>query len=96
MEEAGVRMDMRKGIKSSGSARFNSRCLLDIQVRSGWQLPKVKEEGRITDTSLRTTSTYVTCKPMAMVEQPWEGLGLSSRAFQQKLGRRDQRGQRKK
>ena len=70
MEEAGVRMDMRKGIESSGSAMFNSRCLLDIQeVKSSWQLPKVKEEGRITDTSLRTTSTYVTCKPMAMVEQ---------------------------
>ena len=67
-------MDMRKGIKSSGSAMFNSRCLLDIQeVRSSWQLPKVKEEGRITDTSLRTTSKYVTCKPMAMVEQAWEG-----------------------
>lgn len=95
MEEAGVRMDMRKGIKSSGSAMFNSRCLLDIQMRSR-QLPKVKEEGRITDTSLRTISTYVTCKPMAMVEQPWEGLGLSLRAFQQRLGRRDQRGQRKK
>lgn len=48
MEEAGVRMAMRKGIKSSGPAIFKSRCLLDIQeVKLSWQLPKVKEELQI-------------------------------------------------
>ena len=59
MEKAGVRVNMRKGIESSGFAMFNLRCLLDIQeVKSNWQLSKVKEEVRITDVSLGTTNIY--------------------------------------